>query len=161
MSCQTSGVCFPVGNRSYISGMLHSWKGSLVPEHARSPSGFVPTAAMRKYAAACLAPDVPCDEAARCSAAGVSPRAAARWRAAPGFGEWLQAEVMRRLSEDAWEVWAIVGRLAREGNLQAAKLFVDRFAAGTRETGACEPDTFRRLADLAAMIPPASGAEDR
>jgi len=113
---------------------------------------FAPTAAMRKYARACAAADVAPDAGSRCKAAGVSPRALARWRADPHFERWLRARVYELLAERAWEVWAVVHRLAREGNLTAAKLMLDRFAPGPVAPDAEQPDTFRELAELAHSL---------
>ena len=121
---------------------------------------FTPTASMRKYARACTGTKVSPDDESRCHAAGVTLRALARWRSDPCFCDWLRDEVRRRLSEDIWEVWAVVNRLARNGNLPAAKLFLDQFAEPGFDHAAVGPDTFQALADLAretAGTEPAAG----
>ena len=107
---------------------------------------------MLLYAKACLSQQVAPDDETRCRAAGISARALARWRADPRFREWLRAEIERCLSDRVWEIWAVVHKLAREGNLQAAKLHLARFDAGadaSRMNGIA-PDTFRALAEMAA-----------
>ena len=123
-----------------------------------SDTEFVPTPAMLRYARVCAAHDVQPDEESRCRAAGISPRSPARWRSDPRFSDWLRAEIRRHLSGDVWEVWAVVNRLAREGNLQAAKLMLDRFGPAGPPDDASGPETFRALAEL-AREPPADNPE--
>ena len=83
------------------------------------PRGFEPSAAMLKYARACLEASAG-DPEARCALAGVSVRALARWQRGPAFGEWLRGAVHRQLSGDVWEIWVALRRQAREGSRQAA-----------------------------------------
>ena len=106
---------------------------------------------MLKYARACVAPDVPPDDSARCDAAGVSLVGLKRWRSDPRFAEWLLAETRRLFAENVWEIWTVLGRLAREGNVQAARLFLDQFAPEDGADASAAPDTFRALAALAEM----------
>ena len=125
---------------------------------------FVPSANMLKYARACVAPDVPPEDSARCEAAGVSLRGLKRWRSDPRFAEWLLAETRRLFAENVWEIWTVLGRLAREGNVQAARLFLDRFASDDGADASAAPETFRALAALAEMqhaesIPPEDAGE--
>ena len=105
---------------------------------------------IRRYAAACADPDVDASPEARRAAAGVSSEQVARWRKRNGFAEWLGEEVKRRLAARTWEVWAVVFRAARDGNLTAAKLLTDRLAS---EVQADEesPRTFVELARLARL----------
>ena len=110
---------------------------------------FAPKAAMFRYARACAAHDVPAEDEARCRVAGVSPRTLTRWRATPGFSEWIRGEIRRLLSERVWEIWAVLNRLARSGNIQAAKLLLDHFAPESDGLSSVGPDTFRALAELA------------
>ena len=117
---------------------------------------FVPSASMLKYARACVAPDVPPDDSARCDAAGVSLVGLKRWRSDPRFAEWLLAETRRLFAENVWEIWTVLGRLAREGNVQAARLFLDQFAPEDGADASAAPDTFRALAALAEMKRPES-----
>jgi len=121
----------------------------------KAPADDVPfdaTPAMRRYARACIARDVPGDEDARCKAAEVSPRAVRRWRSDARFAEWLRAEIERVLAENIWEVWGVVSRLALEGNLQAAKLHLARFDGEAARLARVDPETFQALAELADGI---------
>ena len=48
-----------------------------------------------------------------------------------------------------WEVWAVVFRAARDGNLTAAKLLTDRLAPEARDDEEEAPVNFEQLARLA------------
>ena len=109
---------------------------------------FPASRAMRRYAAACADPDVEASPKTRCAAAGVTAEQAARWRKRPGFAEWLGGEIRRLLAARMWEVWAVVFRAARDGNLTAAKLLTDRLAPDAPD-GDDTPLTFEQLARLA------------
>jgi len=113
-----------------------------------SEEPFQPRPAMRRYAAACADPDIETSPEARLAAARVTAAQAARWRKRPGFAEWLGGEVRRLLRVRMWEVWAVVFRAARGGNLTAAKLLTDRLAQDESDDEAA-PRTFRELALLA------------
>ncbi len=125
-----------------------------MPQPNRSAEAlFKPSAAMRRYAAACVDPATCHDEQARCVSAGTTVAIVQRWRGRPGFGAWLNAEVRRLLAERLWEVWATVNRLACEGNLTAARILIEYF----HPDGPVPHDpslTFQQVAELAQ-------AEDR
>ena len=104
--------------------------------------------AMRRYASACADPDIETSPEARVAAARVTSAQVARWRKRPGFAEWLGAEVRRLLRGRMWEVWAVVFRAARGGNLTAAKLLTDRLAPVESDDEQA-PTTFHELALLA------------
>jgi len=116
-----------------------------------SQGKFAPSASMLRYARACVAPDVPPDDSARCDATGVSLVGLKRWRSDPRFAEWLLAETRRLFAENVWEIWTVLGRLAREGNVQAARLFLDQFAPEDGADASAAPDTFRALTALAEI----------
>lgn len=109
-------------------------------------TAFRPTAAMRRYAEACASGEA--DEAARCRAAGIQETLLRRWRRDARFVEWLRDEVHRRIAGEVWEIWIALHRLARSGNVQAAKMVLERFdpeAARPADT----PAAFWELARLA------------
>ena len=54
----------------------------------------------------------------------------------------------------------MVNRLAREGNLQAAKLMLDRFSPQAAVPDGLAPDTFRALAQLALSSRPEATEDD-
>ena len=103
---------------------------------------------MRRYAVACADPDVDAPPEERCAAAGVTAEQVARWRKRQGFAEWLDGEIRRLLAARMWEVWAVVFRSARDGNLTAAKLLTERLAPEARDEEET-PMTFEHLARLA------------
>ena len=120
-------------------------------QQGKLDSPFKPTLAMVRYVEAVMTKDVPPDDEARCKAAGASIRSLGRWRSDVRFTNWLSEEIQRRLAKDVWKIWVLVGRLAQEGNLQAAKLYLARFdpeAAGLATTA---PEQFYMLAELAAQ----------
>jgi len=143
MAYNVNGGCCPLASSAWRMRMSEPTAGG---------GEFAPTASMRKYVQACLALDVPADRESRCHAAGVSPRALARWHSDPRFAGWLREEVHRRLSENIWEVWAVLNRLARSGNIQAARLFLAQFAPADSDRTSIGPDTFSSLADLARTV---------
>jgi hypothetical protein len=107
---------------------------------------------MRRFAEACCSIKVERDDALRAKAAGVKAETAREWRREAGFEEWLRGEVERRLSAEAWEVWLAVRKQALEGNLQAAKLFLERFDSAPAKRGDdVMPATFHALAELAHL----------
>ena len=109
---------------------------------------FQPNAAMRRYASACESEKLDGDEA-RCQAAGVKPALLARWRTDARFNAWLNADLDGRMRDSVWAVWVVVCREAREGNLQAAKIFLERFDGGSEKRDSAGPETFRELAEMA------------
>ena len=131
-----------------------------------SEESFRAGPAMRRYAAACADPDIEALPEARLAAARVTPAQVARWRKRPGFAGWLGAEVRRLLCVRMWEVWAVVFRIARDGNLTAAKLLTDRLAPDEPDDERA-PTTFRELALLAEEYesqldePPEDASGDR
>jgi len=122
-----------------------------------SPEAFRPTAAMRRYADACAAEGA-ADDAARCRRARITTALLARWRRDPRFVEWLREELHRRIAGEVWEIWAALHRLARGGNVQAAKMVLERFdPEATRP--AATPEAFWELARLAQEAPASPRAE--
>jgi hypothetical protein len=119
-------------------------------ERPEAETDFVPTAAMLRFARACVTAAVEPQDVARCAAAEISVRALERWRTDPRFCDWLRLEIQRQLSAEIWEIWSVVNRLARQGNLQAAKVFLERFDPSA-VVAPSAPDTFRALADLATQ----------
>ena len=113
---------------------------------------FSPTPAMRRYAHACVAPEVRPDRPSRCEAAGISYRTLNRWEADPGFLAWLPEQITRLLKQQAWQVWAVVNTLARNGNLTAAKLLLDRFSPDLAASDDDRPQTFLEIAELAEAL---------
>ena len=109
---------------------------------------FTPTPHMRRFARTCADPDPDADTASRCGAAGVSQATLARWQALEGFTPWLQEEVRRLLGGALWEVWLVVYRMAKAGNLNAAKLLLDRLDPGGAPDDIA-PRTFQELAAFA------------
>lgn len=120
-------------------------------QQGKLDSPFKPTLAMVRYVEAVMAKDVPPDEEARCKAAGASIRSLGRWRSDVRFTDWLSAEIQRRLAKDVWKIWVLVGRLAQEGNLQAAKLYLARFDPEAAGLATTEPEQFYMLAELAVQ----------
>ena len=114
---------------------------------------FSPTPAMRRYARACVSPEVRPDSASRCESAGVNGHTVARWEASAAFHDWLEAEIHRLLKQQAWEVWAVVNALARHGNLTAAKLLLDRFSPALNASEDEGAESFLQLAHLAETLP--------
>ena len=104
---------------------------------------------MIKYARACTATEGTVNDEARCRTAGVSIHTLARWQRKPGFSRWLHSQVQRHLEETVWEVWVGVLRLARQGNLQAAKLILERFDPQAGRLSSSAPGDFQALAELA------------
>ena len=129
---------------AYLTGRLS------MTDRPQAETDFAPSAAMLRFARACAAAAVEPQDDARCAAAEVSVRALERWRSDPRFFDWLRQEIQRQLSGEIWEIWSVVNRLARQGNLQAAKLFLERFDPSA-VVAPSAPDTFRALADLATQ----------
>jgi hypothetical protein len=113
---------------------------------------FQPTAIMLRFVGACCVPKAPRDDKSRATAADVKSETIRDWRRRDGFEGWLRAEVERRLAAGAWEVWVAVRGLAVEGNLTAAKLFLERFdSTPAKPADEATPETFLALAELAHL----------
>ena len=129
-------------------------------DEAQELRPFAPTAGMCRYARACCDPKLPPKDEDCCRAAHVSPLLLARWRRDRRFESWLNAEIRRLMSLHTHEIWAIVIRRARKGNLQAAKMYLERFDRPIR-TASLAPQTFKDLAELALQTPdPLDDADD-
>ncbi len=125
-------------------------------EHETS---FTPTPTMRRFARACVAAGVRATIAARCKRAHITHRTFTRWRRDPAFEPWLQEEIHRLLTARTWEVWRMVHRAARQGNLSAAKMFVERFDNAPEPESPSAPG-FTALALEAESLDPAPSPQE-
>ena len=132
-------------------------------------SEFHPTPAMKRLANALLsgesAPARACPPRrseqglqARCKAARISPSTYNSLMASQDFLRWLNNQARERVAGRLWEVRAEHLRLALDGNLQAIKLFYDRYDPDLARASGAEPDdsvaeAFVNLARLAADTP--------
>lgn len=125
--------------------------GEIHTTRRQEPGVFRPTAEMKRFAKTCLVSEKKKEEE-RASEAKIKPELVKVWRKRAGFEEWLKGEMERQLRLGAWEIWLEVRKLAAEGNLQAAKLFLEKFdSEPSKSSEAAMPETFRALAELARL----------
>lgn len=81
----------------------------------------------QRYLEACLNPDVPATVIARCKYAGINRQTYYLWYKNSDFKDWLVTETGKAIKEELREVWQAILKSAREGNVPAQKLFLERF----------------------------------
>ena len=91
---------------------------------------FEPTPAMARLANVLLAQDPAQTVRARCKVARISPKTYRALLADPDFARWLNGQARQQVADRLWQEWLEHLKLALEGNLQAIKLFYDRYDSG-------------------------------
>lgn len=98
---------------------------------SRRHQEFKVTSGMRRYVQVICDAQCPKTELERCQQAKIGLRRLAIWRQQSEFEKWLEAEIHRLLWRRTAEVWNGLLREAEKGNVQAARLVVERFGEAT------------------------------
>ncbi len=88
---------------------------------------FEPNPRQLRYLEACLDPDVPATVTARCERVGIDRGTFYDWNKVVGFREWLSAETKELMKDGLREVWGAILKQATKGNVQAQRLYLERF----------------------------------
>ncbi len=119
---------------------------------------FHPTPAMRRLANVLLGGELALEPQARCAAARISPSTYNSLMANEDFLGWLNDRARQHVTDRLWQVRIEHLRLTLEGNLQAIKLFYDRYdpcppGGNDSDSGDSVAKAFANLAKLAAETP--------